>query len=164
MLQPACLMCFLHTRSRPRMVDLLSFPSRPRRGLRHEDSRSVRPSVVACPRGKFQARMLALRTWLSGGERLPACQSGPPAWPPPWHTGPRRSHGEGGGFETMALPKHVDDAADRLHEAFARIEAARAAPTSTESLREWLTALTDYAQALMDLHEFTNESVHEKLH
>ncbi|WP_257448929.1 hypothetical protein [Archangium lipolyticum] len=64
----------------------------------------------------------------------------------------------------MALPKHVDEAADRLHEAFARIEAARAAPTSTESLREWLTALTDYAQALMDLHEFTNESVHEKLH
>ena len=64
----------------------------------------------------------------------------------------------------MALPKHVDDAADRLHEAFARIEEARAKPTSPESLREWLVALTDYAQALMDLHEFTNESVHEKLH
>jgi hypothetical protein len=64
----------------------------------------------------------------------------------------------------MALPKHVDDAADRLHEAFARIEAARAKPTSTESLQEWLAALTDYSQALMDLHEFTNESVHEKLH
>lgn len=64
----------------------------------------------------------------------------------------------------MALPRHVDDAADRLHEAFARIEAARARPTSTESLQEWLAALTDYAQALMDLHEFTNESVHEKLH
>ncbi|PTL83751.1 hypothetical protein [Vitiosangium sp. GDMCC 1.1324] len=64
----------------------------------------------------------------------------------------------------MALPKHVDDAADRLHEAFARIEEARARPTSQESLREWLSALTDYAQALMDLHEFTNESVHEKLH
>jgi hypothetical protein len=64
----------------------------------------------------------------------------------------------------MALPRHVDDAADRLHEAFARIEAARAGPTTPESLREWLNALTDYAQALMDLHEFTNESVHEKLH
>ncbi len=64
----------------------------------------------------------------------------------------------------MALPKHVDDAADRLHEAFARIEAARARPTSPESLQEWLAALTDYAQALMDLHEFTNESIHEKLH
>ena len=64
----------------------------------------------------------------------------------------------------MALPKHVDDAADRLHEAFARIEAARAGPSTPESLREWLSALTDYAQALMDLHEFTNESVHEKLH
>jgi hypothetical protein len=64
----------------------------------------------------------------------------------------------------MALPKHVDDAADRLHEAFARIEEARAKPTSQESLREWLAALTDYSQALMDLHEFTNESVHEKLH
>ncbi|WP_324963467.1 hypothetical protein [Archangium sp.] len=64
----------------------------------------------------------------------------------------------------MALPKHLDDAADRLHEAFARIEDARARPTSPESLREWLSALTDYAQALMDLHEFSNESVHEKLH
>ncbi|MFL5352627.1 hypothetical protein [Archangium sp.] len=64
----------------------------------------------------------------------------------------------------MALPRHVDDAADRLHEAFARIEAARAGPSTPESLREWLSALTDYAQALMDLHEFTNESVHEKLH
>ena len=64
----------------------------------------------------------------------------------------------------MALPKHVDDAADRLHEAFARIETARAGPATPENLREWLSALTDYAQALMDLHEFTNESVHEKLH
>jgi hypothetical protein len=63
----------------------------------------------------------------------------------------------------MALPKHLDDAADRLHESFARIEAARARPVTTESLHEWLSALTDYAQALMDLHEFTNESVHEKL-
>jgi len=65
---------------------------------------------------------------------------------------------------TMALPKHLDDAADRLHESFARIEEARARPTSPESLRDWLAALTDYAQALTDLHEFTNESVHEKLH
>ena len=64
----------------------------------------------------------------------------------------------------MALPKHLDDAADRLHEAFARIEDARAKPTSPESLHEWLAALTDYAQALTDLHEFSNESVHEKLH
>lgn len=64
----------------------------------------------------------------------------------------------------MALPKHLDDAADRLHEAFARIEDARARPTSPESLREWLSALTDYAQALTELHEFSNESVHEKLH
>ena len=63
----------------------------------------------------------------------------------------------------MALPKHVDDAADRLHEAYARIEEARAKPPSMENLREWVAALTDYAQALMDLHEFTNESVHEKL-
>ena len=64
----------------------------------------------------------------------------------------------------MALPKHLDDAADRLHEAFARIEDARARPVSPESLHEWLSALTDYAQALTDLHEFSNESVHEKLH
>jgi hypothetical protein len=64
----------------------------------------------------------------------------------------------------MALPKHVDDAADRLHEAYARIEAARVKPPTPESLHEWLSALTDYAQSLMDLHEFTNESVHEKLH
>jgi hypothetical protein len=75
-----------------------------------------------------------------------------------------QAQGEGKEGRDMALPKHVDDAADRLHEAFARIEEARAKPTSPESLREWLAALTDYAHALMDLHEFTNESVHEKLH
>ncbi|MBN1205401.1 MAG: hypothetical protein JXB05_10800 [Myxococcaceae bacterium] len=64
----------------------------------------------------------------------------------------------------MAVPQHLDEAAARLNAASLRIEAARGLPTSTESLRDWLEALTDYARALAELHEYTNESVHEKLH
>lgn len=64
----------------------------------------------------------------------------------------------------MAVPHHLDDAVERLRDASLRIETARARPTSPESLREWLEALTDYVQALSEAHEYTNESIHEKLH
>jgi hypothetical protein len=64
----------------------------------------------------------------------------------------------------MAVPKHLDEAASRLKEAWLRIEAARESPTSLDSLKEWLGALTDYADALKDIQEYGNESVHEKLH
>lgn len=64
----------------------------------------------------------------------------------------------------MPIPKHLDEAAGRLEGAAVRIERARAEPTSLESLREWLDAVTEYAEALSELHRFTNESVHEKLH
>jgi phage shock protein A len=57
----------------------------------------------------------------------------------------------------------VDDAADRLEDAQRRIEVARAQAPSVENLHSWLSALSDYAQALSELHEFTNESIHEKL-
>jgi len=64
----------------------------------------------------------------------------------------------------MALPQHVDEAANRLKGATARIEDARGRAVSLESLREWLSALTDFTQALSDVNAFNNESVHEKLH
>ncbi len=64
----------------------------------------------------------------------------------------------------MAVPHHLDDAVRRLEDASLRIDVARDKPTSTESLREWMEALTDYARSLSEVHEFTNESVHEKLH
>ena len=64
----------------------------------------------------------------------------------------------------MSLPEHLAEAASRLELAAARIEQARAAPPSLETVREWLDALTAYTEALSDLHRFTNESVHEKLH
>lgn len=64
----------------------------------------------------------------------------------------------------MALPKHLDEAARRLEQAWSRIERARASPSSPELTREWLEALTDHSEALADLHRFTNESIHEKLH
>lgn len=64
----------------------------------------------------------------------------------------------------MPLPQHVDEATDRLEDAQRRIEAARAKAPSMESLHEWLSALSDYTQALSELHEYTNESIHEKLH
>ncbi|MHB8875824.1 MAG: hypothetical protein ACYC8T_19220 [Myxococcaceae bacterium] len=64
----------------------------------------------------------------------------------------------------MSLPKHLDEAAARLDRASERIERARAEPPTLESHREWLEALTDFVRALADIHQFTNESVHEKLH
>jgi hypothetical protein len=64
----------------------------------------------------------------------------------------------------MAVPKHLDQAASTLKEAWLRIEAARESPASLDSLKEWLAALTDYAEALRDIQEYSNESVHEKLH
>lgn len=64
----------------------------------------------------------------------------------------------------MAVPRHLEEAAQRLEDAAVRIEEARASPHNMDTLRSWLEALTDYAEALSDLHRFTNESVHEKLH
>ena len=64
----------------------------------------------------------------------------------------------------MALPKHLEEAANRLEVATRRIESARSRPVSLESLRDWTAALTDVTQALADISSFNNESVHEKLH
>lgn len=64
----------------------------------------------------------------------------------------------------MSLPKHLEEAVGRLKEASARIEQARAKPGTLESQQEWLVALTDFSRALSDIHEFNNESIHEKLH
>ena len=64
----------------------------------------------------------------------------------------------------MSLPKHLDEAVSRLKEASVRIKQARVKPPTLKSQREWLIALTDFSQALSDIHEFNNESIHEKLH
>ena len=64
----------------------------------------------------------------------------------------------------MSLPKHLEEAAQRLKDASFRIEAARAKPPTLASLQVWLAALTDYGQALSDIQRLNNESIHEKLH
>ena len=64
----------------------------------------------------------------------------------------------------MSLPKHLEDAVARLKEALFRIEQARAKPLTLENQRDWLNALTDFSLALSDIHEYNNESIHEKLH
>lgn len=64
----------------------------------------------------------------------------------------------------MAVPKHLEEAVARLKEASVRIDAARGKPLTLESLQEWLIGLTDFSQALSEIQEYTNESVHEKLH
>jgi hypothetical protein len=64
----------------------------------------------------------------------------------------------------MSLPKHLEEAADRLKDASYRVEEARAKALTLESLRDWLAALTDYTVALRAIHDFNNESIHEKLH
>lgn len=64
----------------------------------------------------------------------------------------------------MALPKHLEEAADRLEDAQLRIEAAQGRSRSLESLGDWLAALTDFSTALADVQRYANESIHEKLH
>ena len=64
----------------------------------------------------------------------------------------------------MSLPKHLENAVARLNEASVRIEQARAKPLTLENQRDWLNALTDFSLALSDIHEYNNESIHEKLH
>lgn len=64
----------------------------------------------------------------------------------------------------MVLPKHLEEAVARLEEASWRIDQAKEKPLTLESLQEWLGALTDYTFALNEIHEFNNESIHEKLH
>lgn len=64
----------------------------------------------------------------------------------------------------MPVPRHLEEAADRLAAAERRIRIAKELAPSLKSLQEWLDALTDYAIASSDIQRFTNESVHEKLH
>jgi hypothetical protein len=63
----------------------------------------------------------------------------------------------------MSLPRHLEEAADRLEQARFRIEGARAALPTLASLQAWLGTLTDYCEALSDIQRLTNESIHEKL-
>jgi hypothetical protein len=64
----------------------------------------------------------------------------------------------------MPIPEHLEEAVARLSEASWRIDQAKAKPFSTETGREWLSALTDFSVALSDIQRYNNESVHEKLH
>lgn len=64
----------------------------------------------------------------------------------------------------MSLPLHLEGAVATLKDAASRIEKARGEPLSLEAQQEWLTALSDYVGALCDIHEYNNESIHEKLH
>lgn len=64
----------------------------------------------------------------------------------------------------MTVPKHLEDAVDRLKEAEFRIDEARQGPVTCENQKVWLEALTDYCRALSEVQAYCNESIHEKLH
>lgn len=63
----------------------------------------------------------------------------------------------------MSLPKHLEEAAERLEQARFEIDARAQVPTLA-TVQQWLAALTDYCQALSDIQRLNNESIHEKLH
>lgn len=63
----------------------------------------------------------------------------------------------------MTLAKLIENAAERLNEASARIVEARKKPATAANLAEWLDALTDFSLALSDIATYNNESVHEKI-
>ena len=64
----------------------------------------------------------------------------------------------------MPIPKHLDDAAERLARAEARILQMGEPPVTVDGLRDWVRALTEYVFALSEVQRYSNESVHEKLH
>lgn len=64
----------------------------------------------------------------------------------------------------MSLSKHLEEAAAKMKNASERIDKLRGEPASTEMLRDWLVAVSDFCAALSDIQAFNNESVHEKLH
>lgn len=64
----------------------------------------------------------------------------------------------------MPVPKHLEEAVAKLKAASFRIDEAREQPSTVESQREWLQALTDFSLALSEIQEYNNESIHEKLH
>jgi hypothetical protein len=64
----------------------------------------------------------------------------------------------------MTVPKHLNEAAEKLKAASFRIDEARRGPLTSENQKLWLEALTDYCAALSDVQAYCNESVHEKLH
>jgi hypothetical protein len=66
--------------------------------------------------------------------------------------------------ESMAVSKHLDQAAAKLKEAAFRIDEARQGPVTCENQKVWLEALTDYCLALTEVQSYNNESIHEKLH
>jgi len=64
----------------------------------------------------------------------------------------------------MTVPRHLEEAAQRLKEASLRIEQVREGTETCENKKVWLEALTAYCRALGDLQAYNNESIHEKLH
>jgi hypothetical protein len=64
----------------------------------------------------------------------------------------------------LAVPKHLEAAANRLDAASARLKEVQDRPFSGDTQKEWLEALTEFCFALSDVQEYAHESVHEKLH
>jgi hypothetical protein len=64
----------------------------------------------------------------------------------------------------MTLPEHLHQAMDKLEAASERIELAKGQSVSLETLRDWLSALTDFTLALAEVHEFDREEIDKFMH
>ena len=63
----------------------------------------------------------------------------------------------------MAVTQLMKRASDRMEEAQRRLREARECSFTPGALKDWLTALTDYALALGEVQEYSQQSIHEKL-
>jgi hypothetical protein len=63
----------------------------------------------------------------------------------------------------MAVTELMRTSAERMERAEAKLKEAREAPFTPSGLHAWLSALTDYALALGEVQEYSQESIHEKL-
>jgi len=63
----------------------------------------------------------------------------------------------------MPVTKLMNAASEKMETAAAKLRSAREGAFTPSALQEWLTALTDYALALGEVQQYSQESIHEKL-
>jgi hypothetical protein len=63
----------------------------------------------------------------------------------------------------MAMTKTMEAAANKMEAASTRMRELREGPFTPGNLKDWLEALTDYALALGEVQEYSQQSIHEKL-
>lgn len=63
----------------------------------------------------------------------------------------------------MSTPELMKTAATRMEAAAKKLAEARELPFTPGALKQWMEALTEYALALGEVQQYSQQSIHEKL-